>query len=1085
MSNRVTEPFDASRRREDLDALVAQEASAFAAAVAQAADEAANERELQNAVTALLTDFASRANVDLLSREEYTLAEGRADAVYNRLVIEYEAPGSIRPNRVHGRTVYAFGQAKQYMTDLAASEGHDLERLLGVVADGRLIGWIRFAEGRWDIETPIAWDVEAAARLLSSVVALSSGRALIPDNIVTDFGLESPVFKDAVSALYEAISTSNNELAQALYAQWSLLFSEASDYTAGEADVQSDLGLVANNLGLESPISVPRLLFAVHSYFSLVAKSIARLVVARHLGHAPGMIEIADSDEDVFVDELRRMEVGQVFADAGIENLLEGDLFSWYLACWSPRLSASLRAVTRKLAIYNPATVEDDPYAARDLLKKLYHYLLPREIRHDLGEFYTPDWLARHVLAQLNDPLWVRPEGDSISDELEVERRLVDPACGSGTFLILAIAAFKANTAARGIAPSETLRLITSNIYGFDLNPLAVLACRVGYVLAIADLLPHRDEEVVIPVFLADTIVIPGEGRTLLDDRGRQLDTVVATFPIPDFVTDARALRLFTSAADTSVHAGESVDEFAARVEAALDAVPSEHDKRLLAAMYERLAGLHAEGRNGVWARFIRNSFMPLFAGKFDYVVGNPPWVNWEHLPDSYRERTRPLWEEFGLVGARRRGGRGGGLGSARVDVSTLMTVVAADHFLARGGKIAFVITQSVFKNDAGRGFRRFRLPGSVPLQVTQVDDMTDLQPFEGASTRTAVFVAKKGSETEYPVPYVVWRKSVGDRFNYESSPEAVTEATTRTELVATPVASTDATSAWLTVDGQVVDAAVGLFGQSHYHAHVGVCGWANGVYWVQTVGDAPDGRIVVQNCASLGKRSVPEVTGTVEPEFLFDLVRPRDISRWTASPELSIIVPYDRDGRVVPERVLKDRYPGTWGFLSEFESLLRSRAGYRQLFERSKGPFYSVMDVGAYTFAPYKVCWPRIASEINACVVERSLVPQETVTLVDCATLEEAHYVCGMMNSALFRFAARAYSQVGAKSFAAPHVLDNIELPRFSASNPAHKAVATLAKQAAGGGETPELRDELDTAAGAVMGLTAKQLKTLLASPT
>jgi type I restriction-modification system DNA methylase subunit len=51
--------------------------------------------------------------------------------------------------------------------------------------------------------------------------------------------------------------------------------------------------------------------------------------------------------------------------------------------------------------------------------------LVDPDTRHDLGEFYTPDWLAEimldHVLAENPDV------------------RLLDPACGSGTFLYTAI----------------------------------------------------------------------------------------------------------------------------------------------------------------------------------------------------------------------------------------------------------------------------------------------------------------------------------------------------------------------------------------------------------------------------------------------------------------------------------------------------------------------------------------------------------------------------------------------------------------------------------------------------------------------
>jgi hypothetical protein len=42
------------------------------------------------------------------------------------------------------------------------------------------------------------------------------------------------------------------------------------------------------------------------------------------------------------------------------------------------------------------------PAPTQDLLKKLYHRLVPPHIRKALGEFYTPDWLAQRVLNMLD-----------------------------------------------------------------------------------------------------------------------------------------------------------------------------------------------------------------------------------------------------------------------------------------------------------------------------------------------------------------------------------------------------------------------------------------------------------------------------------------------------------------------------------------------------------------------------------------------------------------------------------------------------------------------------------------------------------
>jgi len=68
-----------------------------------------------------------------------------------------------------------------------------------------------------------------------------------------------------------------------------------------------------------------------------------------------------------------------------------------------------------KLDEYNPGTISEDPAQSRDLLKKLYQQLFPKSVRHDLGEYYTPDWLAEHVLTCIASNVGGVPE--IISDQ--------------------------------------------------------------------------------------------------------------------------------------------------------------------------------------------------------------------------------------------------------------------------------------------------------------------------------------------------------------------------------------------------------------------------------------------------------------------------------------------------------------------------------------------------------------------------------------------------------------------------------------------------------------------------------------------
>ncbi len=90
-------------------------------------------------------------------------------------------------------------------------------------------------------------------------------------------------------------------------------------------------------------------------------------------------------------------------------------------------------------------------------------------MRHNLGEFYTPDWLAELVLREIN---------------YHIGQSLLDPACGSGTFLFTAIRLLHE----QGMEGEALVDFALKNIRGIDVHPLAVTIARINYMIA---LLPH------------------------------------------------------------------------------------------------------------------------------------------------------------------------------------------------------------------------------------------------------------------------------------------------------------------------------------------------------------------------------------------------------------------------------------------------------------------------------------------------------------------------------------------------------------------------------------------------------------------
>ena len=1041
---------------EEVYRLIRQVAPSFAAKLQSAAAASHNETELRTQVAHHIQELADQFGVRLNLREEYTLAEGQADAVYNRLVIEYKTPGVLRADLSHEKTAAAVAQMRRYVDGLAREQRHAAERMLGVAIDGHYLVFARYVQGHWSVEAPLAVTAQSSERLLRALFSLSAGRALIPQNLVEDFGAKSAQAREATRALYHALEGHAEGLPAKLFEQWQIFFGEVSGYDEASVRLRDkkELRAFAEGMGLTpGQVDPPRLLFAIHTYFSFLVKAIARLVLQRQAAGklaVQSLAQLANLPGVSLRLELEKVERGDVFRVFGLLNLLEGDFFSWYLSAWNERVESALRRVLAELSEYNPSTLEDDPYAARDLLKKLYHYLLPCELRHDLGEYYTPDWLAERVLAQLNEPRYSMP-GPLSRPVANLLRpvRLLDPACGSGTFLVLAIRALKEHCRRQEMNEADTLELILQSVVGIDLNPLAVLAARVNYLLAVADLLPEARGPVEIPVYLADSILPPQGGQDLLTLDRRVLKTAVGDLPVPKSIDTRAKMDTLTNLLEEYVHNRFGAEVFVERACAELDIAQGSAQAGVLRELFEKLCELEGKGLDGIWARVLKNAFMPLFLQRFDLVVGNPPWVNWESLPEGYRRESAHLWQEYGLFVHT---GMDAILGKGKKDLSTLMSYAVADRFLKDGGKLGFVITQSVFKTaGAGQGFRRFRIGQDGPwLRILAVDDMNELQPFEGAANRTAVFVLQKGERIRYPVQYTYWKKAGGIGLDFDSTLQEAESVTKRLNLEAIPVDPRDATSSWLTARKGTLRVVQRMLGSSDYLGKAGVCTWLNGVYWLRVVGKRPDGLIVVQNITEGAKREVAQVTAEIEPELVYPLLRGRDIARWHAKPRAHLLMVQDpKSRRGIDEGVLQRRYPKTYAYLKRFEAELRSRSGYRRYFAETD-PFYSMFDVGSYTFTPYKVVWrgevaPTLIAAVSAGQDRTCILPDQTAYFVGTQSAAEAHYLCAVLNS----LPVRAYYRIRGYKHVSTEFVTCIHVTPFDLDNPLDRRLSELSQRA------------------------------------
>jgi methylase of polypeptide subunit release factors len=1072
----------------DVERIAAEQAPIVARELQRIAKLGGTEADFRREAARILEEAGSAAGLTIVPRDEFSVARGRVDSLYNRLVLEYKRPRVIRESN-EGRTNQEIIQKlKEYIQDVGKRERREAQRLAGVALDGCYYIFVRRVGEGWSVDDPVAVNTASTERFLRLLFALSVGAAMVPENLVEDFGPKTLRAQRAVRALYAALHRSKQPLVLKLFEQWRQFFSEATEYKEWAARIESkeEFRTFVKGMGLDPKYAeAPKVFFALHTYYALLIKLVASLAAARFAGNESAPLTGLASKEGAelraaFVD----LERGGLFREYGIRNFLEGDFFGWYLTAWDEEIEEAISKLVGRLAEYDPGTLELAPENARDLLKKLYHYLLPREIRHDLGEYYTPDWLAERLIIQT---LGKTDLGDA-------RKRVLDPACGSGTFLVILIKYIREQAGRRGTTPAKTLELILQNIIGFDLNPLAVIAARTNYLLALGDLLKARKGDIDIPVYQADSVLTPSRGSDLFDGNVYPLKTSVGEFRVPAAFAEGGRMDALANALDECVESGVAPAVFMRRIEAAVSLTAKEKEaaQQDLEALYVKLRELHDEGLNGVWARIVKNSFAPLFIEPCDYIVGNPPWVNWESLPDEYRRSTMPLWEHYGLFPKRDKAMETI-LGAAKYDLSALMTYVSVDKYLRRAGRLGFVVTESLFKTvGAGQGFRRFTLPDHTPFGPLAVEDMVQLHPFEDAANRTAILIVTKGKKVAYPVSYSYWvkrKKGRGSTIGFETPYLTVTsEKITYRALYAQPVDKNDATSVWITGRPKAMKAVSKLLGKSDYQAREGVnSGGANAVFWVDVVGQRPGGLIMVSNVTEGAKKKVQHTQAAIEPDLLYPLLRAANVSRWKAIPEFRILTTHEPTMRLkaIPDDRMQDEYPKTYSYLKRFETVLRARAAFKRYF-KTDAPFYSLFDIGDYTFAPWKVVWTRIG-KVEAAVAGplegKPCIPQETVTLVECRNEDEAHYMAAAVNSAPFQFAVHSFSQKGGKSMGSMHVLRYARVPQFSAKEKGHQKLAELSRSAheaaAAGelGEVVKIEGQIDHWAAKLWSLSDEEL--------
>lgn len=1022
-------------------------------AVANAPNEASLRHELEKAlekccqhIGATWTPF----RLDLALTGVESKQARYADVAHGAVVIEYERPNSLARGQRQLR--HAQGQAEGYARLLAVQEG----RLAGdyslVVWDGSHISFGRLVNGSstW---SPLAQFGLAGAKQLLNALA-SDGIPLVHPLLLAHLaGPESDLGASLIPAMFSAVrkaaQAKKTTKTKLLFFEWRRLFGQA-------VGIQTDslkklLERQSRMHDADYSSDVPAYLFALNTFIGLVAKLTAALAL-------PSVSENVLNDAVPLHDRVRALEEGSLFRMAGVENLLNGDFFAWYAddADWK-KFEKGIGSLVAVLANISFDISRKSPESTRDLFKGLYQSFVPRALRHALGEFYTPDWLAGHVVNQAG---W------------QLSNSLTDPTCGTGTFILEAIRRRLANA-----SPRTTAAELLQGLHGMDLNPLAVLAARASLVVYLSQRLnPARP--VRLPVFLADA-VHPADISGKLYEHKLQTEKGAFGFKVPASLVKSGGFFALFNRLRELIDAGEKVSGIlkALQSDAAVRSLPQiEFDA--LKDSVEVFVKLHAEGWDGIWCSILAERFAASAMPAADFVCGNPPWVKWSHLPPDYAAIIKERCRKIGVFSD------DAWVGGIEADISTVVTYVAAEKWLKRGGTLAFLITGTVFANESSQGFRRFEIPHlKLPMEVIRVEDFDEVAPFEGVSNHSALLMFRTGSPTTYPVTYRWWKPpgAKGEvRRQFLSAEQFELEAAKFDEL-ACPVPGTDA-GPWIKGSRAQHRVWKQLFGPSKhkYVARKGITTDANGIFFISvTEVDVETKTCTARNHPEIGRRDdIPQIKAGIEMEHVFPLLRGRGVTAFKAEtdPEFSVLVP---QRGMHGDLDLPVAHPRTHRYLSRFREVLKARSSYKRF--QSKQAWWSLWSTGAYTFAPYKVVWREmpggrfaaalVSPQENKLWGRRVVVPDHKLYFVACETLSEGAYLTALLNAPLVSEAISAYA---AQLSLGVSVVEYLALPSFDKSDSVHQKISHIGAQLTQQPTlpTPEQWGELDDLARTAFGL-------------
>lgn len=436
-----------------------------------------------------------------------------------------------------------------------------------------------------------------------------------------------------------------------------------------------------------------------------------------------------------------------------------------------------------------------------EMLGRAFESLMASRDRRVTGAFYTPQVMVTHMTEKAltvalcsqglkDDDVERALRGEPLDAHAEARLRdrlrtftVLDPACGSGAFLVFVLERLATLHRAAGDARSPAAirrEVLARAIHGVDVNPTAVWLCELRLWLSVVIESDETRMAAVPPLPNLDCNIRVGD--TLAGDAFSELPSLVGAPAVlmrlreryvraagPRKAPLRRALaREERSRAVAAIDrqltelSGQRREYLLARRAANLFGerdTPGPESRAEVRTLRLRAAALRRERRRIMDGGALPFSFPSHFGavhsrGGFDLVLGNPPWVRLHNIPAATRQALRTRYVSFRDAGWNPSAGdsqRVRGFG-AQADLATLF-VERSISLASTGGTVALLLPAKLWRSLSGGGIRR-HLAATTCLRV--VEDWTDAPSAFDAAVYPSMVIASRLADGDEPVSVAV-----------------------------------------------------------------------------------------------------------------------------------------------------------------------------------------------------------------------------------------------------------------------------------------------------------------------------------------